>query len=80
MNTKKSAILDFMRSYEPYGVCEGYVHDHMTGKDVSGLVDYSCEAGDLIWFNSDIYNFERYDMELNPEFCARVLELVEAVE
>lgn len=75
-NPDKDAILAFMKSVVPSGIAEGYVRDFKKGTSVPHLVDAGYDYGELFWREEDIYNFEHNDIELNPEFCERVLELV----
>ena len=75
MNPDKERLLAFMRSGEECGICEGYVEDYETGEDVKTIVDCDYERDGLLWSATDLYNFEHYDLELNPEFCAAALEI-----
>ena len=76
VNPDKDLIVAFMHSVsEPSGICEGYVRDLADGSSVR-VVDCEFKAFDLAWYEEDTYNFEHNDMELNPEFCERVLEIV----
>ena len=69
----KSAILTFLRSHNPTGYGEGYVEDFVSGAS-TGIPDNAYEIGDLFWRDRDIYNFERHDLVLRPDFLASVRE------
>lgn len=76
LNPNKTAILNFMRDGDEDGLGEGYVRNFATGEYDKRYTDDAYTTQDLFWRTEDIYNFEFNDMELSPEFCARVLELI----
>ena len=75
-NPRKTDILRFMKSFEPYALAESYVIDYRTGKVNKSQNPDAYKVSNLIWNGEDVFNFEYNDMELSPEFCARVLELM----
>lgn len=74
INPNKKAILAFMRSNDPNGFGEGRILDRVTGKTVEPY-DNGYEVGELFYRDSDIYHFDKYDMELNPDFCKAALRM-----
>lgn len=78
-NPSKGAILEFMRSGEEDAIWEGYIRDYKSGEyAVPKTVGIEYTAHGLYWSNEDVYNFERYDLELLPEFCEAVLTIMDA--
>ena len=73
-NPNKGAILAFMRSFDPTGYAEGYAIDMVTNETLP-FCNNGYEIGDLFYREDVIYHFEKYDMELNPDFCEAVLKL-----
>lgn len=73
---RKSDILAFMKAFDPVAIAEGYVRDLKTGKVDKRIVDAEYEVNGLGWYDEDTYNFEHNNLELSPEFRARVLELI----
>ena len=75
-NPNKAAILALMKEGVEDGLGEGYVRNFATGRVDKRYTDDAYVNHDLFWRTEDIYNFELNDMELSPEFCARVMELI----
>lgn len=71
----KEAILAFMRSHEPNGYAEGYAVDMITGEKLP-FCNNGYEIGNLFYREDVIYHFDKYDMELKPDFCEAVLKLI----
>ena len=74
-NPNKPEILSFMRSHEPNGFAEGRAVDRVSGERLP-FCDNGYEIGELFYRESDIYNFEKHDMELDDAFCKAVIDLV----
>ncbi|MBM7000548.1 hypothetical protein I3I95_10565 [bacterium] len=74
---RKGDILRFMRSRKPFAYAEGFVTDCVTRKSASRCIECVYEAGDLRWCESDVYNLERHDLRLNPEFRRRALAIID---
>ena len=75
-NPDKGVILQFMKSFEKNDISEGYVENMKTGEVDRRFIDGAYRVDDLFWRVGDTYNLEHNDLELSPEFCARVLELI----
>ena len=73
---RKDEILKFMTSHEAIGMTTEPVYDDITGEK-KAFKDNGYKVGNLYYSNSDIYHFSRYNMQLNPEFCEKVLEEIE---
>ena len=75
-NPSKPQILKVMKSGTEDGLGAGYVRNFKTGSVDKRFFDDAFVSDCLFWRTEDTYNFEFNDMELSPEFCARVMELI----
>ena len=75
-NPNKEAILAFMRLHEPNGYAEDYAVDMVTGEKLP-FCNNGYEVGDLFYREDTIYHFDKYNMELNAEFCETILMLTQ---
>lgn len=64
----KDRVLSFMNKFEPVAVAAGYVRDEVSGEYVVGVADLAYEHGGWEWYQRDAYHFEKYGLELDPEF------------
>ena len=74
----KEAVLAAMRSFAPTGFSEGPDFDYATGQVVKSENCAGYRYGQLVWTDEQIYNFERHDLALNPEFCEAIVALAAA--
>ena len=68
----KEKVLSFLKSFEPKAVAAGHFEDEITG-DVVNTDWLSYSSGSFSWTTADIYHFEKYDLELKPEFVEYAL-------
>lgn len=73
VNPDKKKLLDFMRKQDHVAVAAGYVNDVVTGENLVGKYLFAYQDGGYGWTSQDVYHFEKYDLELTPEFCAFAL-------
>lgn len=71
---RKDEVLAFMRSQTPFCATAGHFNDATTGKPVEGIGWGWYRSGGWQWSDRDTYHVERYDLELDPEFVAYVLD------
>ncbi len=69
----KKKVLHFLKSQPPYAAAGGPFEDVVTGEYQSGKEFLAFKVADWKWTSSDIYHFEKYDLELKPEFIEYVL-------
>ena len=74
-NERKVEILAAMESFSPTAVAEGPARDLVTREDVGENPDVGYRYGDLLWTGEQMYNFEKHDLLLNPDFCDSILAL-----
>ena len=74
-NEHKAEIIAAMRSFEPTALSESPACDLVTGEVVGSTPDVGYKYGNLVWTGEQIYNFERHNLLLNPEFCEAILAL-----
>lgn len=69
---EKGAVLEYLKNGQDDGVrCTtifDYVKNEGTGETVFLYTD-----GDFYWTGEEIYLFEHYNLELNPEFIQKVI-------
>lgn len=69
---EKGAVLSFFRSMKPTAAAGGRFSDIKTGETIN--TDWFSYSSDIYsWSTSDIYHFEKYDLELKPEFVEYAL-------
>ena len=73
----KDRILSAMKSFEPNACAEGCDTDYSTGTEVSDVSGWGYLYHDLLWTSEQVYNFEKHDLVLNPEFCEAILALAQ---
>jgi len=71
-NPDKEALLAFLGKFPFVAAAAGHFTDAVTGEEV-GEDWLSYEAGGYSWDSSDVYHFDKYDLELTPEFCQYAL-------
>lgn len=76
-NDRKAEILAAMTSFEPTALSEGYAHDYATGEVIAEKPDEGYDYGGLLWTGEQIYNFDKHNLVLNPDFCDAILVLRE---
>ena len=69
----KERVLSFMKAFEPVAVAAGYVRDEVTGEYAIGVGELAYEHDGWDWYQRDVYHFEKYDLELEPEFVKLAL-------
>lgn len=74
----KEAVLTAMRSFAPTAYSEGPDLDYVTGQVVKDGDCAGYRYGQIIWTDEQIYNFDKYDLVLNPEFCEAIVALAES--
>ena len=68
----KALVLQYLRSGDDDGVRCSSIHDRIIGDTT--FLDCSCYTdGEYTWDDEDIYHFEKYNIELEPEFLKKVL-------
>ncbi len=72
--TKKQRILKFLNSVPFDCAAAGYFNDVITGELMESISWVGYESGQWFWDSQDIYHFEKYDLELDPEFIQYALE------
>lgn len=65
---EKGAIMAFIEGIAPVAVAAGYFNDAVTGDQVTGVDNMGYVSGPYSWCTEDVYHFERYDLELDPDF------------
>ena len=74
---EKAKVVQFFNSVEPgQAVAGGFFDDLVTGETIRKPWR-SYASGDYAWTSSEVYHFEKYDLELKPEFIKYVLSLQE---
>lgn len=69
----KRKILAHLRSFPPCAFTSQPVIDAFTGEEVYEA-DNGYTDGSYTWYESQIYYFEKYDLALEEDFIAYVLE------
>lgn len=70
---EKARVLAFLRKFKPEAVAAGHFKDAKTGQPVTDTEWRAYKSGEWGWSDRDIYHFEKYDLELAPEFIAYAL-------
>lgn len=68
----KAAIMRFFEASEYDTFAAGYVLDEVKG-EYTRIPLAAMDRDGFCWDNRDAYHFEKYDMELTPEFRAYAL-------
>ncbi len=71
-NDRKGEILAFLKKFPLVAVAAGHFNDAVTGEEVDASW-CAYRDGGFTWDTCDVYHFEKYDLELSPEFCAHAL-------
>ena len=69
--TKK--VLSFMKSVSPGKSAAGGRFRDVVKDEIVDVDWLSYSYGEFSWTTADIYHFEKYDLELKPEFIEYVL-------
>ena len=69
----KSVIAEYMRKYGPCAFTSEPVYDKLTGEKVFGA-DNAHTDGKYIWYETEIYHFNKYNIKLNDDFIEHVLK------
>ena len=70
---RKNDILDYMRSgNSPVLFTSQPVKDAVTGEELK-KVDNGYSDGKYLWFESEIYHFDKYNLKLEDDFIKYVL-------
>lgn len=73
---QKSQILKYLKSFsEPYAFTSQPVIDVFTNEEFE-YVDNGFSDGVYVWYKSQIYHFEKYNLKLNDDFIEYVLSKV----
>ena len=68
-------ILDFFKNTaKPFALCARSLVVYVSGQTHSGKTVKLFRKDKYVWLNEDIYMFEKYDVKLNDDFVAYVLE------
>ena len=70
---EKGKVLAFMRKQAPFCATAGRFEDAITGETVRDRAWGWYRHGDWQWSDHDVYHFEKYDLELEPEFVGYAL-------
>lgn len=70
--TTKKQILFYLRNFKPSLFTSQPVIDAFTGKVVSGA-DNGYFDGRFLWYESEVFYFEKYNLALTNEFTEYVL-------
>ncbi|MGN1457590.1 MAG: hypothetical protein ACI4XP_06515 [Acutalibacteraceae bacterium] len=74
--SEKAKILEYMKSIsEPYACTTQPVVDVFTNEELE-FVDNGFSDGVYLWYKSEIYHFEKYNLKLNDDFIEYVLNKV----
>lgn len=76
---EKKKILSYLKCYRAIAFTSQPVFDIFTGKQV-GAADNGRSDGEYMWYESEIYHFEHYDMRLQKDFIEHVLKRIAAAE
>ncbi len=69
---KKSKVLSYLKSFKPEAIRCSLIKDYVKGFQTK-LSIYVYSDGEYDWADDEIYHFENYDIELNPDFVEKVL-------
>lgn len=70
---EKETIMRFFNSTRYEVTAAGCFEDEVTG-EYTDIPEVATMRDGVIWGNKDAYHFEKYDMELSPEFRAYAIE------
>lgn len=70
---EKEKILSYLKHYRAIAFTSQPVFDVFTGKKV-GAADNGRSDGEYMWYESEIYHFEHYNMRLQRDFIDHVLK------
>lgn len=68
----KSGIISYMKSGRKEWFTTDYVEDIVTGQETD-IPDTGFTDGEYLWYAAEIYHFEKYNLKLNDNFIAHVL-------
>ena len=71
---EKDKVLAFMHKPSPFCATAGRFEDVTTGEAVYDRAWGWYRHGDWQWSDRDAYHFEKYDLELEPEFVDYALK------
>lgn len=71
----KRELLRFFREARYDAAAAGTIKDEVTG-EYTDETEVATMRDGFVWGNKDAYHFERYDMELTPEFRAYALRSI----
>ncbi len=66
---EKETIMRFFNASCYEVAAAGCFEDEVTG-EYTRIPEVTTMRDGVVWGNKDAYHFEKYDMELSPEFCA----------
>lgn len=70
---KKKQILQYLKSITtPNAFTSQPVIDKLTNKETK-KIDNAFTDGEYVWYASEVYHFEKYDLKLNDDFIEYVL-------
>ena len=70
---EKELILEYLKSFDMDAVCAGKVYD-MIKKEYTDVTIVTYSDGEYYWDSADVYYFENYDIELEPEFVCKAMK------
>lgn len=76
---EKARILSYLKQYKAIAFTSQPVYDVFTGEQV-GEADNGRSDGEYMWYESEIYHFEHYDMRLQKDFIEHVPKRIAAAE
>lgn len=70
---EKQHILNYLRKASKYAYTSAPVRDAFTKTELSIINDMYSD-GEYYWAETEIYHFDRYNLQLNPEFIEYVIQ------
>lgn len=70
----KNTVLSYMKAFKPILFTSMFVVDIITNTDTK-KIDNGYSDGEYIWYESEIYYFEKYNLKLNDDFIKHILGL-----
>ena len=71
-NSNKSKILEYLNGFDPVAVRCSHIYDHVADQRTN-LSTFIYSDDVYKWNSSEIYHFEKYDMELDKDFIEYVM-------
>lgn len=69
----KETVLNYLKQSPEYAFTSEPVKDYYTGEIVYDANNARSD-GEYIWYESEIYHFEKYNLKLNDDFIEHVLK------